>query len=67
MNEDRKALLSLRIAIARTAQRFQYETAHLPVLDKSYEELYDMAEEKEHGWKTLLWGALEESGCKTEV
>jgi hypothetical protein len=67
MNEDRKALLSLRIAIARTAQGFNYETQHLPVLDKSYEELRNMAEEKEHGWKTLLWGALEECKSRTEV
>jgi hypothetical protein len=57
---SRKQLLSLRIAIARTAQSVDYETLDLPVLDRSYEELLDMAENHEHGWKTLLMGALGE-------
>jgi hypothetical protein len=57
---SRKQLLSLRMAIARTAQSVDYEILELPVLDKSYEELLDMAENREHGWKTLLMGALGE-------
>ncbi len=58
VRESRKALLILRVAIARTAQGKNYETPHLPVLDKSYEELHQMADAEEHGWKSLLWGAV---------
>jgi hypothetical protein len=60
VREDRKALLMLRIAVARTAQGMGYETPHLSVLDKSYEELHQMADAEEHGWKSLLWGAVDE-------
>ena len=59
MRDDRKKLLVLRIAIARTAQGFNYETQHLPVLGKSYDELWNMADAEEFGWKTLLWGAVD--------
>jgi hypothetical protein len=64
MSEDRKALLILRIAIARTAQGMDYETPHLPVIGKSYEELHQMADAEEHGWKSLLWGAVDEIKSK---
>lgn len=57
---SRKALLILRIAIARTAQSADYETPHLPVIGKSFEELHQMADAEEHGWKSLLWGAVDE-------
>jgi predicted RNase H-like nuclease (RuvC/YqgF family) len=64
VREDRKALLMLRIAVARTAQGMGYETPHLSVLDKSYEELHQMADAEEHGWKSLLWGAVDELKSK---
>jgi len=59
MIDDRKKLIRLRIAVARAAQAMQYETPHLPVLGKPYEELYDMADSEEFGWKTLLMGAVD--------
>ena len=59
MTDDRKQLLMLRIAVARAAQAMQYETPQLPVLGKPYEELYDMADSEDFGWKSLLMGAVD--------
>jgi hypothetical protein len=64
-DENRKALIALRVAVARTAQVMEVESMRLPVLGKAYEELHDMAETNEHGWKSLLFKVMME-GVRNE-
>jgi len=64
-DENRKALIALRVAVARTAQVMGVESMRLPVLGKAYEQLHDMAETEEHGWKSLLFKSMME-GIRNE-
>lgn len=57
-DEDRKALIALRVAVARHAQVIGVETKRLPVINKTYEQLEYMAETEEHGWDSLLFKAM---------
>ena len=59
MNEDRKELLSLRVAVARIAQALRVETNQLKVRGKPYEELYLLAEFNERGWNYLAGECVE--------
>jgi hypothetical protein len=59
MSEDRKELLSLRVAVARIAQALRVETDQLKVRGRPYEELYILAEFNERGWNYLAGECVE--------
>jgi hypothetical protein len=49
---DRQELEILRVSIARVAQAIGVETTELPVIDKSFNELSEMAKQ-DRGWNRL--------------
>ncbi len=57
---DRRKLERLRLALARVAQVAGVETDALPVLNKGYDDLVRMTEEREYGW-VVLAGVIAEA------
>ena len=49
---SQEELKDLRVSLARVAQAAGVETQRLPVLDKAYEELCDLAKQ-DRGWNGL--------------
>ena len=54
MNDDRKALRSLRVSVARLAQVVLGE-----MQDENYESLWEMAD-NDRGWHTLMWRCIDQ-------
>jgi hypothetical protein len=48
-----KALVTLRVSLARIAQAVSIQTPDLPVLDKSFSELHCLAIMNDRGWNVL--------------
>lgn len=57
MDKGRKELVKLRVAVARVAQAIEVDNK-LGVTGKNYNQLYEIASEKERGWHSLCAGIV---------